>query len=125
MTSADLLIGEFRALGVEFSIDDRGRLAFDAPEGVMTDARIERIRAHRDQLVSFLQNAKQIDTPELMPERCGCPWCGNRALDDDRNGLYCHPCQRLAWVRVGSSFIRGDLEIDLAKTLETHWGCDR
>jgi hypothetical protein len=121
MTSAESLYRELQALDVELSIDGRGRLSFDAPEGAMTEDRIDRIRSHRDELISILRKSEQIDAPELMPERCGCPWCGNRALDDDRNGFYCHPCHRLAWVRVGSSFIRGDLEIDLTKSLETHW----
>jgi hypothetical protein len=50
-----LLIAELRALGVRLSIDGDGRLAYDAPAGVMTAERLARLRADRDAVIALVE----------------------------------------------------------------------
>ncbi len=135
MTSAKSVIRELRALGVYLSIDARGRLAFDAPEGVIGEEMIALIRNHRDELLATVERLEERtailehdagldrsdaertaweeiidDAPEVMP--CGviCPWCRGRRLVESLDGLRCWDCRRLAWVFVSGSIVRADCQ---------------
>ena len=52
--SADLLV-HLRSVGVVLSLDDEGRLAFDAPADVLTDELLAKMRSHRDGLIGCLR----------------------------------------------------------------------
>jgi hypothetical protein len=121
------------------AIDGRGRLSFDAPEGVMTDGMVHRIRSERDALLAVVERIEEraaiiehdagmarIDAeryamaevldgaPEPMPRGVICPGCKGRRLIDDPGGCRCWDCGRLAWLRIGKSIVRADyVEIDL------------
>ncbi len=62
----DTLLKELQLFGVLLFIDD-GRLAFDAPDGVMTADRLARLRADRDGLLALLRSDGK--TVEPVPER--------------------------------------------------------
>jgi len=55
MTAAALL-GDLRTRGVAFSIDG-GKLIIDAPRGVLAEADVARLRAHKPELLALLQTA--------------------------------------------------------------------
>jgi hypothetical protein len=138
-TTVENLVSELHALGVVLSIDDRGRLSFEAPKGVMTDELMTGIRSHREELVGIVERIEERaaimehdagiprsdaermarmevtdDTPEPMPEGVICPWCQGRRLVDSSGGLKCWDCRRLAWVSVPGAIVRADAqEIDL------------
>jgi hypothetical protein len=107
MTSGESLLRELSALGVMLQIDDRGRLSFDAPEGVMTDAMVARVRAYGDALRAILRRSEVVG-PEPMPRGVNCPWCRGRRLIDDPEGMRCWDCRRLAWVRIVGAIVRAD-----------------
>ncbi len=139
MTSAKSLIRELRALGVLLSIDARGRLAFDAPEGVIGEEMIALIRNHRDELLATIESLEERaailehdagmdrsdaesaawedvvnEAPEPMPPGVICPWCNGSRLVDALEGLRCWNCGQLAWVSVAGSTVRADcLKSDL------------
>jgi hypothetical protein len=139
MTSAKAFYRELSALGVVLSIDDRGRLLFDAPKGVMTDELMIGIRSHREELVAIVErideraaimehdagiprsDAERMarmevidDTPKPMPRGVICPWCRGNLLIDALGGLKCLDCWRLAWVSVPGAIVRADAQkIDL------------
>jgi hypothetical protein len=139
MTSAESLFRELRALGVVLSIDPHGRLTFDAPEGVMTDTIVHRVRSCRDDLLGMVERIEEraaimehdagltrvyaermafeevLDhAPEPMPKGVICPWCNGQRLIDDPQGCRCWDCGRLAWVAVEGAIVRADYrEIDL------------
>lgn len=146
MTSAQSLFRELHALGVVLSIDDRGRLSFEAPEGVVSESLIVRIRAEGDALLAIVErideraaimeydagflraDAERIarmevvdDAPEPMPMGVHCPACQGRRLIDDPQGLRCWGCGRIAWVRIKGAIVRADCtEIDLDIQPETN-----
>ncbi|MFN7318594.1 MAG: hypothetical protein ACK5S6_03685, partial [bacterium] len=127
------------ALGVILSIDDKGRLLFDAPKGVMTDELMVAIRPHREELVAIVERIEERaaiiehdagiprsdaermarmevidDTPEPMPAGVICPWCRGNRLIDSPGGMSCWDCRRLAWVCVPGAIVRADCpKIDL------------
>jgi hypothetical protein len=139
MTSAKAFYRELSALGVILSIDDQGRLLFDAPKGVMTDELMVAIRPHREELVAIVERIEERaaiiehdagiprsdaermarmevidDTPEPMPAGVICPWCQGNRLIDATGGLSCWDCRRLAWVCVPGAIVRADAQkIDL------------
>jgi hypothetical protein len=135
---AEILLSELRSRGVELSIDPSGGLAFNAPKGVMTDSIVDRIRAHRDELVDLLErlderaaiaqyggglsrsDAERLALAELLtkkhdvaPELAGviCPYCRSIEFEDVERGWRCRKCHRLAWVWLpGGSIVRADYE---------------
>jgi len=50
---------ELRALGVVLSINVNGRLAYDAPEGVVTDSILAQVREHRDELLAVVERIEE------------------------------------------------------------------
>lgn len=133
MTSARFLFQELHALGVLLQIDDRGRLSFEAPEGVVSEALIVRIRADASELLAIVERVEERaavmehdggvarveaermarmevidDAPEQMPVGVHCPACQGRRLIDDPKGLRCWDCGRLAWVRIVGAIVRAD-----------------
>lgn len=138
-TTVENLVSELYALGVVLSIDDRGRLSFEAPKGVMTDELMVGIRSHREELVGIVERIEERaaimehdagipradaermarmevidDAPEPMPMGVNCPSCQGRRLIDDPEGLRCWDCGALAWVRIVGAIVRADcLKIDL------------
>ena len=127
MTSAESLWRELRALGVVLSIDEHGRLTYDAPDGVLAGDAIDRIKNHRDALLGMLkgdagkERSEVADGgPEPMPPGWICPWCRGRRLVDNHRGCRCWNCGRQAWVFVGRSIVRADcVGIDLREWPET------
>jgi len=133
MTSAKAFYRDLIDLGVALSVDARGRLGFDAPDGVMTDELMVGIRSHREDLVAIVERIEERaaimehdagiprsdaermarmevidDTPEPMPEGVICPWCQGNRLIDAPGGLSCWDCRRLAWVCVSGAIMRAD-----------------
>lgn len=109
-----LLIAEFKAAGIVLSID-AGRLAFDAPAGMMTHERLARLRADREAVVAALQeNEKPLESvPESdeMPVGVHCPFCNCRRIQDDPRGMRCRSCSGLAWLFLANgSVVRADYE---------------
>ena len=101
------LFSDLKLVGVNLFIDD-GRLAFDAPDGVMTESLLARVRICRDGLLALLQH-EQPTTPE--PSGASCPYCRSELLEDVEPGWRCCDCKRLAWVWIaGGSIVRADCE---------------
>lgn len=111
------LLAELRALGVVLSIGAGGRLAYDAPVGVIGDDLLGRMRAERDGLLAAL--ASEHIGPEYVAPMPGviCPWCrsGERLLEYSK-GLQCDRCDRVAFRFEGDSIVRADwvelIEVD-------------
>jgi hypothetical protein len=133
MSPAESVFRELRALGVVLSINRDGRLICDAPEGVVSESVMARIRSHRDDLLGIVERIEERagileydagldrreaerralaevinDSPEPMPPGVICPWCNGSRLVDALEGLRCWDCGRIAWVRRGRSIIRAD-----------------
>ncbi len=53
------LFAELRSIGVRLSIDPDGRVAYDAPVGVMTDDILGRMRSHRDGLLALCEQIEK------------------------------------------------------------------
>jgi len=103
----EILFRELEAVGVMLLIVD-GRLAFDAPAGVMKGELLTRVRKSRDSLLAALQG-EQAATPE--PLGASCPYCRSELLEDVEPGWRCYECKQLAWVwTVGGSIVRADCE---------------
>ncbi len=103
----EILFSELQAVGVTLFIED-GRLAFDAPDGAMTDELLARVRAERDGLLALL-TGEQAAAPE--PSGVSCPFCRSERLEDVEPGWRCSECKRLAWVwTAGGSIVRADCE---------------
>ncbi len=101
------LFSDLHLAGVNLFIED-GRLAFDAPDGAMTDELLARVRSCRDGLIELLQ-IKQPTAPE--PSGVSCPFCRSELLEDAERGWRCCHCKRLAWVwTAGGSIVRVDCE---------------
>ena len=103
----ETLFSELQTAGVSLFIED-GRLAFDAPDGSMTDELLARVRDEREGLLATLQGKKA-----ATPERSGasCPNCRSGLLEDVELGWRCCHCKRLAWVWLpGGSIVRADCE---------------
>ena len=102
-----ILFRDLQTAGVALFIED-GRLAFDAPDGVMTPELLARVRAERDGLLALLAG-EQAATPE--PSGVSCPFCRSDLLEDAERGWRCCHCKRLAWVWLpGGSIVRADCE---------------
>jgi hypothetical protein len=111
-TQTGNLLGELRALGVVLAIDADGRLAYDAPTGVMGGDLLEHVREHRDELLlAMALEHTDPPAPKFLPSVPGviCPWCrsGERLLDYSR-GIQCIGCDRVAFRCDGDSILRAD-----------------
>ncbi len=109
----ETLLAELRSVGVVLSICAEG-LAFDAPENVLTDDMLARLRADRDGMLRLLAEQDLLPVIESGPESTTvvCPWCRSDRLADDAEGVRCERCERLAWVVIDSSLIRSDVVDD-------------
>ena len=100
----EILFSELQAVGVTLFIED-SRLAFDAPNGSMTDELLARVRAERDGLMAMLAD------PGVGPSGVSCPFCRSELLEDVELGWRCCHCKRLAWVwTAGGGIVRADCE---------------
>jgi TubC N-terminal docking domain len=111
------LLAELRALGVVLSIDGDGRLAYDAPAGVIGDDLLGRMRAERVGLLELL--ASEHTGPDYLAPMPGviCPWCSSdKHLLEHPEGLRCDQCGRDAFRFEGGSIVRADyvelIEVD-------------
>ena len=111
------LLAELRARGVVLWIDTDGRLAYDAPAGVIVDELLCRMRAERDALLAAL--ASEPTGPEYLAPMPGviCPWCSSdKHLLEHAEGLRCDQCGRDAFRFEGGSIVRADyvelIEVD-------------
>ena len=130
------LLAELRALGVVLSIDGDGRLAYDAPAGVLGDDLMARMRAERDGLLALVERFEERAAiaefdgrltredaealawesieprgPEYLPPMTGvsCPWCGcGERLLEHSEGLRCDGCGRDAWRFEDEAIVRCD-----------------
>ena len=98
------LLADLRASGVVLSIEGDG-LAFDAPEGVLTDELLGRMRAHREELLALIEiEVAGSSSDDLapggssVPSSIVCPWCRSADLVDEPEGIRCRGCDRLAWL---------------------------
>ena len=122
-----LLLRELQAVGVTLFIQD-GRLAFDAPAGVMTDERLARLRADRDAVLAALQSIEQpvgpVPDSDEIPLGFNCPFCQCRRFDDEPRGMRCRDCSRLAWLFLADGSVvrvdyeKTDLRFDVERTIK-------
>ena len=99
------LYNRLQSLGVELFIEGEG-LGFDAPSEVLSEDLIEEMRAHRDELIAIVDVAGLLGMDPIPG--VVCPFCrGNRFIDEP-SGWRCRRCDKLAWGRLGGSFVRAD-----------------
>lgn len=128
-----VILKELLSLNTVLSINTDGRLAYEAPSGVMTADRLASVRTHRDELLALVERIEertaimQFDggLPKEEAERLAkqeafqasnerpptfCPYCGGCSTTiDDSNGCRCSSCTRLAWLNDGASIVRADV----------------
>lgn len=68
MTSIAHILTEFHRLGVHLKVEE-DRLLFDAPKGIMTDARKAVLREHKDALLQYLRPSRQGEVPSPVAEQ--------------------------------------------------------
>lgn len=115
---AESLLAELQSAGVRLWIEG-GRLGFDGP---VSDAQVDRMRAHRDELLGLIESAGP-SSDDSVPDGCSvassivCPWCRSADLVDDPEGLRCEGCGRPAWTDLpGGGWERVDrAELDLVE----------
>lgn len=98
MMAADALLAELSGLGVALWVEG-DRLAYDAPAGVLTDARLADLRAARESLLEILRCPSE---PPAVPylRTCGAhlvPFDAIESADPSRGGwvrLTCRRCGR-------------------------------
>jgi len=56
------------------------------------------------------KNASKADEGEEWPSGMFCPWCEGRDLVDGTKGIWCHPCERLAWIYTPTGIRRADYD---------------
>ncbi len=126
------IFAELCSLNVVLSIDDEGRLAFDAPADVMIGERLDRVRSFRNELFAIVERmeeraairefdaglpreeAERLARLELTQCRAtivqlstvACAHCRGCSLVDDPRGSRCATCGRLAWIYQGTSHVR-------------------
>lgn len=69
-----MFLEELRTLGVILWVTPEGRLAFDAPRGVLDDTLLSRMKADRDQLLTQIIESKphvRVDDPSVRAEQEG------------------------------------------------------
>ncbi len=110
-------LAELLTLGVTLSIDGDGRLAYDAPAGVIDDDLLSRMRAERHGLLAAITERTG---PEYLAPIPGviCPWCrlGEQLLEYAK-GLHCDRCDRVVFRFEGDSIIR----VDWVDLIEFDW----
>ncbi|MGN6546504.1 MAG: hypothetical protein ACTHK7_15725 [Aureliella sp.] len=122
---------------MQLSIAD-GRLAYDAPAGVLTSRLLQSMRDHRDALLQLLEPSRPALTEERVePKQAGlpkppqppaeparptalppmngvlCPWCRSKHhLFEKADGIDCGNCGRQAWRFEGESIVRCDWTLE-------------
>lgn len=120
------------SLGTVFYVNEDGRLAYEAPHGVMTAERIACLRNHREELLPLVgkmgeraavmevdggltrEEATHLAREEVLEAVSKhlvtlCPYCSCDRIIDEPNGCRCIACNRLAWVLDGLSIVRVDV----------------
>lgn len=92
---ADRLLDELRAADVWLWVEG-DRLAFDAPDGVLTNARLAELRAAREALLAILRGPSE---PPAAPDPRACgahllPFDAIETTDPSRGGWVRMTCRR-------------------------------
>ena len=100
--SAAQVMTDLARLGIRIEADgDRLRYS---PRSKVTPDLLERMKAHKGELMAILRSEAPPEDSEPK-----CSWCGSTRLVDGRQGrIWCDDCERVAWLALRSQIIRAD-----------------